>query len=59
MQHMIPGITNIKAIRQLFMDILHFKIWGIQRVSSRMQFECLFSHLLYIASDATSLCQIV
>ena len=36
-------MPNFKAIGQLFMDILHLKTLGMQKVSSRMQ---LYLHII-------------
>ena len=37
-------VVCILLLRKLFMEILHFKEFGMQKVLTRMQFVCLFSH---------------
>ena len=37
-------MQNLRAIGQFFMEIVHLKNWGIQKVLSRMQLVCLSSH---------------
>ena len=42
----VPYSPNIciLILRNLFMEILHFKEFGMQKVLTRIQFVCLFSH---------------